>query len=250
MCLCLLGIALALLVQPSTESLVAAQDFARGVPGLKEHEDGILAQFSELPAGASRLHFGSFRQNGTRCMPESLGAPGLRKRTTVARPGGHVHRVVAEADRVLEDNGTVKETKAVLRRWSSTWAKATKKGLEEDSHKAQVTSWHPGRGGVASRASPQQDSGAEDWLAKSCEEVEGFKKAQVPSWAEAVLIDGGLEADDEFIQRTVTALRQQGVTGKSLLELTLEKLMAAPYNIPGGPAELLTKKIQLLKEPQ
>ncbi|CAJ1419185.1 unnamed protein product [Effrenium voratum] len=56
MCLCLLGIALALLVQPSTawvlghifskvfgfqESLVAAaQDFARGVPGLK---DSILA---------------------------------------------------------------------------------------------------------------------------------------------------------------------------------------------------------------
>ncbi|CAJ1389927.1 unnamed protein product, partial [Effrenium voratum] len=184
-----------------------------------------------------------------------------------------LEEVVAEADRVLEDNGTVKETKAVLRKaqkiYPGKWtlsgkkdelqqklrefveeAKATKKGLEEDSHKAQVTSWHPGRGGVASRASPQQDSGAEDWLAKSCEEVEGFKKAQVPSWAEAVLIDGGLEADDEFIQRTVTALRQQGVTGKSLLELTLEKLMAAPYNIPGGPAELLTKKIQLLKEPQ
>ena len=38
----------------------------------------MLAQFSELPAGASRLHFGSFRQNGTHCMPESLGAPGLR----------------------------------------------------------------------------------------------------------------------------------------------------------------------------
>ncbi|CAJ1377015.1 unnamed protein product [Effrenium voratum] len=116
----------------------------------------------------------------------------------------------------------------------------------KDSRGPQVTRWHPGRGGVASRASPQQD----DWLAKSREEVEGFSKAQVSSWAEAVLIDGGLEADDEFIQRTVTALRQQGVTGKSLLELTLEKLMAAPYNIPGGPAELLTKKIQLLKEPQ
>ena len=45
----------------------------------------MLAQFSELPAGASRLHFGSFRQNGTRCMPESLGAPGLRKRTPPTR---------------------------------------------------------------------------------------------------------------------------------------------------------------------
>ena len=143
-----------------------------------------------------------------------------------------------------------------------------------------MTSWHPGRGGVASRASPQQDapissckfgrlqscqdSGAEaggshapglvvgecwqDWLAKSREEVEGFKKAQVSSWAEAVLIDGGLEADDELIQQTVTALQQQGVTGKSLLELTLEQMMQD--GIPRGPAVLLTKKIQLLKEPQ
>ena len=47
-----------------------------------ECQDSILAQFSELPAGASRLHFGSFRQNG---MPESLGAPGLRKRTPPTR---------------------------------------------------------------------------------------------------------------------------------------------------------------------
>ncbi|CAJ1395189.1 unnamed protein product, partial [Effrenium voratum] len=220
-------------------------DFARGVPGLKEHE---VAKRHPLHAGVARR-------------------AGAAQEDNSGQDRRDLEEVVAEADRVLEDNGTVKETKAVLRKaqkiYPGKWtlsgkkdelqqklrefveeAKATKKGLEE------VTSWHPGRGGVASRASPQQDSGAEDWLAKSCEEVEGFKKAQVPSWAEAVLIDGGLEADDEFIQRTVTALRQQGVTGKSLLELTLEKLMAAPYNIPGGPAELLTKKIQLLKEPQ
>ena len=88
----------------------------------------------------------------------------------------------------------------------------------------------------------------QDWLAKSREEVEGFKKAQVSSWAEAVLIDGGLEADDEFIQRTVTALQQQGVTGKSLLELTLEQMMQD--GIPRGPAVLLTKKIRLLQEPE
>ncbi|CAJ1456908.1 unnamed protein product [Effrenium voratum] len=120
----------------------------------------------------------------------------------------------------------------------------------KDSRGPQVTRWHPGRGGVALRASPQQDSGAEDWLAKSREEVEGFKKAQVSSWAEAVLIDGGLEADDEFIQRTATTLQQQGVTGKSLLKLTLEKLMAAPYSVPGGPAELLAEKIRLLQQPE
>ena len=88
----------------------------------------------------------------------------------------------------------------------------------------------------------------QDWLAKSREEVEGFKKAQVSSWAEAVLIDGGLEADDELIQQTVTALQQQGVTGKSLRELTLDEQIAA--GIPLGPAKLLTKKIQLLQEPQ
>ncbi|CAJ1417215.1 unnamed protein product [Effrenium voratum] len=189
-------------------------------------------------------------------LPPGQQWPGLGD-TCIGRGGGPSEKatsqlglaqVVAEADRVLEDNGTVKETKAVLRRWSSTWAKATKKGLEEDSHRAQVTSWHPGRGGVASRASPQQDSGAEDWLAKSREEVEGFKKAQVSSWAEAVLIDGGLEADDELIQQTVTALQQQGVTGKSLLELTLEQMMQD--GIPRGPAVLLTKKIRLLQEPE
>ncbi|CAJ1414492.1 unnamed protein product [Effrenium voratum] len=126
-----------------------------------------------------------------------------------------------------------------------------------------VTSRHPWRGGVGLRASPQQDSGAEaggshapgsvvggcwqDWLAKSREEVEGFSKAQVSLLVAAVLIDGGLE-DDEFIQQTVATLQQQGVTGKALLRLTLEKLMAA--GVPRGPAQLLAEKIQLLKEPQ
>ena len=143
-----------------------------------------------------------------------------------------------------------------------------------------MTSWHPGRGGVASRASPQQDapissckfgrlqscqdSGAEaggshapglvvgecwqDWLAKSREEVEAFGEEEVLSWAEAVLNEGKVR--DELIQRTVTALQQQGVTGKSLLKLTLEKLMAAPYSVPGGPAELLAEKIRLLQQPE
>ncbi|CAJ1368032.1 unnamed protein product [Effrenium voratum] len=118
----------------------------------------------------------------------------------------------------------------------------------KDSRKAQVTNWHPWRGGVALRASPQQDSDPEDWLAKSRQEVEAFGEEEVLSWAEAVLNEGKVR--DELIQQTVTTLQQQGVTGKSLLKLTLEKLMAAPYNIPGGPAELLAEKIQLLKEPE
>ncbi|CAJ1335014.1 unnamed protein product, partial [Effrenium voratum] len=193
---------------------------------------------------------------GTRASGLSAGLVGCQDRLDL-------EEVIAEAERVLDDNDTVEKIKAVLRKaqkiypgkWTLTGkrselqqklrefveeAKAALKGLEE------VTSRHPGRGGVALRASPQQDSDAEEWLAKGRAEVEGFKKAQVSSWAEAVLIDGGLEADDELIQQTVTTLQQQGVTGKALLRLTLEKLMAD--GVARGPAELLDEKIRLLQE--
>ncbi|CAJ1455096.1 unnamed protein product [Effrenium voratum] len=322
MCLCLLGIALALLVQPST-------DFARGVPGLKEHakrhplhagvarragaaqEDNsgqawmaMAVMRARIKSQGACLSLGMrWRCSLQRPSMESLsaahefsrgvpgrkdrnGAPassqrwlhaGVALRARAAREDNNaedrldLEEAIAEAERVLQDNDTVEKIKAVLRKaqkinpgkWTLSGkkdelkqklrefveeAKATLKGLKEDSRGPQVTRWHPGRGGVASRASPQQDSGAEDWLAKSREEVEAFGEEEVLSWAEAVLNEGKVR--DELIQRTVTTLQQQGVTGKSLLELTLEKLMAAPYNIPGGPAELLTKKIQLLKAPQ
>ena len=84
----------------------------------------------------------------------------------MARPGGHViglerwaccqdgpsekatsqlglAQVVAEADRVLEDNGTVKETKAVLRRWSSTWVGVARAVKVLSSGKAQKI--YPGK---------------------------------------------------------------------------------------------------------
>ncbi|CAJ1408428.1 unnamed protein product [Effrenium voratum] len=90
---------------PSTESLSAAHEFSRGVPGRKDR-NGAPAQSSDLSTNASRL--------------------------------------------------------TLFASCELSEAKATLKGLKEDSRRAQVTSWHPGRGGVASRASPQQDSGAED----------------------------------------------------------------------------------------
>ncbi|CAJ1394413.1 unnamed protein product [Effrenium voratum] len=124
----------------------------------------------------------------------------------------------------------------------------------KDSRGPQVTRWHPGRGGVASRASPQQDSGAEDWLAKSCEEVASFGEEEVLTWAKAVLAAGGLKGPAENtmkgIGRVLKILSENEVTGKALLRLTVEKMMAAPYNIPGGPAEILAERIQLLKEPE
>ncbi|CAJ1343796.1 unnamed protein product [Effrenium voratum] len=107
MCLCLLGIALALLVQPST-------DFARGVPGLK---DSILAKQHPLHAGVARRAGAAQEDNSG--------------------------QVVAEADRVLEDNGTAKETKAVLRRWSSTWVGVARAVKVLSSGKAQKI--YPGK---------------------------------------------------------------------------------------------------------
>ncbi|CAJ1382587.1 unnamed protein product [Effrenium voratum] len=248
-------------------------------PGGHVHQNaGLLGCQDRLDleeaAGLHPLHAGVARRAGAAQEDSSDPKPDNSGQAWGTRASGlndrrDLEEVVAEADRVLEDNGTVKETKAVLRKaqkiYPGKWtlsgkkdelqqklrefveeAKATKKGLEEDSHRAQVTSWHPGRGGVASRASPQQDSGAEDWLAKSREEVEAFGEEEVLSWAEAVLNEGKVR--DELIQRTVTTLQQQGVTGKSLLELTLDEQIAA--GIPLGPAKLLTKKIQLLQEPQ
>ncbi|CAJ1370356.1 unnamed protein product [Effrenium voratum] len=176
-----------------------------------------------------------------------------------------LEEAIAEAERVLQDNDKVEKIKAVLRKaqkinpgkWTLSGkkdelkqklrefveeAKATKKGLEEDSHRAQVTSWHPGRGGVASRASPQQD----DWLAKSREEVEGFSIAQVSDWVRAVLLAAGFEADD--ITEVTPILLKQKVIGAALLKLTLEELMQD--GVPRGPAKLLAEKIQLLQEPQ
>ena len=52
-------------------------------------------------------------------------------------------QVVAEADRVLEDNGTVKETKAVLRGWSSTWVGVARAVKVLSSGKAQKI--YPGK---------------------------------------------------------------------------------------------------------
>ncbi|CAJ1422539.1 unnamed protein product [Effrenium voratum] len=87
MCLCLLGIALALLVQPST-------DFARGVPGLKEH------------AKRHPLHAGVARRAG-------------------AAQEDNSGQVVAEADRCWR-------TTARRKRPKPSCAKAASKGLNED----------------------------------------------------------------------------------------------------------------------
>ncbi|CAJ1460105.1 unnamed protein product [Effrenium voratum] len=87
MCLCLLGIALALLVQPST-------DFARGVPGLKD---------SISVAKRHPLHAGVARRAGA-AQEDNSGQDRL-----------DLEEVVAEAKRVV-DNGTLKDMQVVMRK--------------------------------------------------------------------------------------------------------------------------------------
>ncbi|CAJ1407047.1 unnamed protein product [Effrenium voratum] len=135
MCLCLLGIALALLVQPST-------DFARGVPGLKEH------------AKRHPLHAGVARRAGA-AQEDNSGQDRL-----------DLEEVVAEAKRVV-DNGTLKDMQVVMRKVQLTdpgkWndlatkpelkqqlkkfvAEAALKALEEDLLVAPGASERPAAG--------------------------------------------------------------------------------------------------------
>ncbi|CAJ1388713.1 unnamed protein product [Effrenium voratum] len=94
------------------ESLVAAaQDFARGVPGLK---DSILAKRHPLHAGVARR-------------------AGAAQEDNSGQDRLDLEEVVAEADRVLEDNGTAKETKAVLRKAQKIYpGKWTLSGLQDE----------------------------------------------------------------------------------------------------------------------
>ncbi|CAJ1385134.1 unnamed protein product [Effrenium voratum] len=85
MCLCLLGIALALLVQPST-------DFARGVPGLK---DSMLAKRHPLHAGVARR-------------------AGAAQEDNSAEDRLDLEEVISEAERVL--SATKKDMQVVMRK--------------------------------------------------------------------------------------------------------------------------------------
>ena len=79
------------------------------------------------------------------------------------------------------------------------------------------------------RASPQQDAPISSFK---------FGWAQVPSWAEAVLIDGGLE-------RTAAAGRHRQVPAEA------HAGRADGSSVQhGGPAKLLAEKIRLLQEPE
>ncbi|CAJ1382860.1 unnamed protein product [Effrenium voratum] len=99
---------------PSTESLSAAHEFSRGVPGRKDRNGA--------PASSQRwLHAGV-----------ALRARAAREDNN-AEDRLDLEEVVAEAARVLEDNGALKETKAVLRKAQKIYpGKWTLSGLKDE----------------------------------------------------------------------------------------------------------------------
>jgi hypothetical protein len=82
-------------------------------------------------------------------------------------------------------------------------------------------------------------------LAMDQGEVKKLKVADIQRWAQAVLIAGGLEGsiDDENrgVGKVLKILRDNDVTGASLVKLTFEELLAA--GIALGPAKVLAEHI-------
>src|SRR2546423_4717757 len=70
----------------------------------------------------------------------------------------------------------------------------------------------------------------------------------VENWDTETLIDYLKEQNLKLDDDDLGILRKQKVDGQAFLELTEEKLLASPYNFPGGPAIKLAKEIKALKE--
>src|SRR5436190_23449818 len=71
----------------------------------------------------------------------------------------------------------------------------------------------------------------------------------VENWDTETLIlhlkEQNLKLDDK---KHYDILRKQEVTGQDFLDMTEERLLAPPYNFPGGPAMRLAKEAKTLKE--
>src|SRR2546430_12312683 len=70
----------------------------------------------------------------------------------------------------------------------------------------------------------------------------------VENWDTETLIDFLKEQNLKLDDDDLGILRKQKVDGQAFLELTEEKLLASPYNFPGGPAIKLAKEAKVLKE--
>lgn len=82
------------------------------------------------------------------------------------------------------------------------------------------------------------------WLSMDLDAVKCLTKTTVLFWVEAALREDDYEED---IVEVTNRFKEQKVNGHSLVELTAEKLAKHPYELPGGPAEVLGARIRKLK---
>ncbi|RIB17789.1 hypothetical protein C2G38_2142432 [Gigaspora rosea] len=74
----------------------------------------------------------------------------------------------------------------------------------------------------------------------SVEEVQEWKKAGVINFLQENKDKLGLDDDD------IDIIKKNKVTGPAFLELTQEELLASPYELPGGPAKVISKLIKTI----
>ncbi|CAG8698767.1 1086_t:CDS:2, partial [Ambispora gerdemannii] len=68
-----------------------------------------------------------------------------------------------------------------------------------------------------------------------------WKKADVINFLQENQDKLDLEDDD------IDIIKKNRVSGPAFLELTLEKLLASPYKLPGGPAEVIANLVNKIK---
>ncbi|CAG8667354.1 4868_t:CDS:1, partial [Ambispora gerdemannii] len=67
---------------------------------------------------------------------------------------------------------------------------------------------------------------------------------EVEEWKETEELINFLHKQDLGLKdKHFDILRKQEVNGISFLKLTLEKLLASPYELPGGPAEVIAELV-------
>jgi len=71
---------------------------------------------------------------------------------------------------------------------------------------------------------------------------------EVEGWTETEKLINFLDNQDLGLkEKHFDILREQDVNGISFLKLTLEKLLASPYKLPGGPAEVIAELVEKVK---
>ena len=77
----------------------------------------------------------------------------------------------------------------------------------------------------------------------SVEEVEKWTRTNIIKFLQDNADEDKLDLNDDDIAK----IKKNKVKDSAFLKLTLEKLLASPYELPGGPAKVIAKLIKTIK---